>query len=331
MVGHKQAMAGESRTTVTVALVANVLVTITKLTAGIIGGSSAMLSEGAHSIADSVNECFLVTSVRRSERPADDRHPFGYGAERFFWSLIAAVGIFLAGGCFSLFEAYRAFTNPPCAGAWVLEYVVLALAAVFEGASLARAVHQMRTEAAAAGRSPLEHVAKSADPAVKTVTFEDSIAVFGLAVAALGIALHQVTGTGTWEGVSSVLIGVLLIFAAVGLARDNMSLLIGEAVEPERVASIEAIIAGHPMVAHVVELLTRYLGAHEVLVAARVELVDCLDSDQIEDMSSDIDARLRQCDSEVTQVFIDSTTSEERARIEAAQRDPSDRMAHRRS
>ncbi|MGA7418585.1 MAG: cation diffusion facilitator family transporter [Acidimicrobiales bacterium] len=234
MVGHKQAMAGESRTTVTVALVANVLVTITKLTAGIIGGSSAMLSEGAHSIADSVNECFLVASVRRSERPADDRHPFGYGAERFFWTLIAAVGIFLAGGCFSLFEAYRAFTNPPRAGVWVLEYVVLALAAVFEGVSLARAVQQMRTEAASAGRSPLEHVAKSADPAVKTVTFEDSIAVFGLAVAALGIALHQLTGTGTWEGVSSALIGLLLIFAAVGLARDNMSLLVGEAVDVER-------------------------------------------------------------------------------------------------
>jgi cation diffusion facilitator family transporter len=313
-------MAGESRTTVTVALGANVLVTITKLAAGIIGGSSAMLSEGAHSIADTANECFLVASIRRSERPADDRHPFGYGAERFFWSLIAAVGIFLAGGGFSLFEAYRAFTTPSGTGRWVLVYVVLGASALFEGISLARALHQMREEAGSAGRTPVEHVVKSADPAVKTVTFEDSIAVFGLAVAAVGIALHQLTRNGRWEGVASAMIGVLLIFAALALARDNMSLLIGESVDPARVENIEATIAGHPMVAHVVELLTRYLGAHEVLVAARVELVDGLSSDQIEGMSSEIDDRLQRNDSEVTQVFIDATTSEERSRLEAERR-----------
>jgi cation diffusion facilitator family transporter len=304
-------MASESRTTVAVALIANVLVTITKVTVGIIGGSSAMLSEGAHSISDSVNELFLVTSIRRSERPADDRHPFGYGAERFFWSLLAAVGIFVAGGGFSLFEAYHAFTDPTRTGRWVLEYVVLGLAAVFEGVSLTRAIYQVRMEAASVGRAPVEHVVKSADPAMKTVAFEDTIAVFGVGVAATGIALHQVTGNGRWEGVASAMIGLLLIFAAFALARDNMSLLIGESVEPALVDTIEATVAGHPMVAEVVELLTRYLGAHEVLVAARVILVEGLSSGQIARMSSEIDARVRQCDAEVTQVFIDATTSEE--------------------
>jgi cation diffusion facilitator family transporter len=304
-------MALESRTTVAVALLANVLVMVTKLTVGIIGGSSALLSEGAHSVSDSVNELFLVASIRRSERPADERHPFGYGAERFFWSLLAAVGIFVAGGGFSLFEAYRAFTEPSRTARWVLEYLVLALAAVFEGVSLARATYQVRTEAASAGRAPMEHVVKSADPAMKTVAFEDTIAVFGVAVAAMGIALHQVTGNGRWEGVASAIIGLLLIFAAFALARDNMSLLIGESVEPALVDTIEATIAGHPMVAGVVELLTRYLGAHEVLVAARVMLVEGLSSGQIARMSSEIDARVRQCDAEVTQVFLDATTSEE--------------------
>ena len=305
-------MASESRTTVRVALAANVLVAATKVTVGVIGGSSALLSEGAHSISDSVNELFLVASIRRSERPADDRHPFGYGAERFFWSLLAAVGIFVAGGGFSLLEAYRAFSLHSRTGKWLLEYLVLGAAAVFEGVSLTRALYQVRREAASAGRAPIEHVVKSADPALKTVAFEDTIAVFGVAVAAAGVALHQLTGDGKWEGAASTTIGLLLIFAAFALARDNMSLLIGESVEPAVVDRIEATIAGHPMVADVVELLTRYLGAHEVLVAARVILVDGLSSDQIAHMSAEIDARVRGLDAEVTQVFVDATTSEER-------------------
>ena len=304
--------AAESRVTVILALVVNVLVTATKVAAGLIGGSSAMLSEGAHSVSDTVNELFLVASVRRSERPADSRHPFGYGAERFFWSLLAAVGIFVAGGCFSLFQAYRAFSTPGHAEDWVLEYVVLGLAALFEGVSLIRAVHQIRSEATAAGRASLEHVVKSADPAVKTVAAEDLIAVSGVAVALTGIALHQATGNGRWEGVASAIIGLLLIVAAIALARDNMSLLIGESVPSDTMESIRTILDDHPMVKEVVELLTRYLGAHEIMVAARVELVEDLDSAQIAGMSAEIDQRLRNANPEITQVFIDPTAAEER-------------------
>jgi len=304
--------AAESRVTVILALVVNVLVTATKVAAGLIGGSSAMLSEGAHSVSDTVNELFLVASVRRSERPADSRHPFGYGAERFFWSLLAAVGIFVAGGCFSLFQAYRAFSTPGHAEDWVLEYVVLGLAALFEGVSLIRAVHQIRSEATAAGRASLEHVVKSADPAVKTVAAEDLIAVSGVAVALTGIALHQATGNGRWEGVASAIIGLLLIVAAIALARDNMSLLIGESVPSDTMESIRTILDDHPMVKEVVELLTRYLGAHEIMVAARVELVEDLDSAQIAGMSAEIDQRLRNANPEITQVFIDPTAADER-------------------
>jgi divalent metal cation (Fe/Co/Zn/Cd) transporter len=126
-------------------------------------------NRGGHSASDTVLELFPVASVRRSERPADDLHPFGYRAERFFSPLIAAVGIFVAGGGFSLLEADRAFVAPPGAGSWTLGYVTLAVSGLFEGISLVRASHQVRTEAAIAGRRPAEHVAKSADPAVKTV------------------------------------------------------------------------------------------------------------------------------------------------------------------
>ena len=116
---------------------AALIITLLKLLTGIFTGSLGMLSEAAHSVSDTCNELFLVASVRRSERPADDRHPFGYGAERFFWSLIAAVGIFVAGGGFSLFQAYRSFVSPPGRGEWVLEYVVLGLAGLFEAVSFA--------------------------------------------------------------------------------------------------------------------------------------------------------------------------------------------------
>ena len=237
-----------------------------------------MLSESAHSISDTVNELFLVASVHRSERPPDERHPFGHGAERFFWSLIAAVGIFVAGGGFSFFEAYNAFHSSQHGGHWTLNYVVLAVAGGFEGVSLFRATGQIRGEAAEAHRRPLQHVKISADPALKVVASEDAIAVVGLALAAAGVLLHQVTGHRFWEGVASAAIGVLLICAAVALARDSMSLLIGESVDPDLVQAIDREVSGHPRVEHLVESLTRYLGPHEVMVAVRVELVDGLTS-----------------------------------------------------
>ncbi|MBO0729825.1 MAG: cation diffusion facilitator family transporter [Acidimicrobiaceae bacterium] len=302
------------------ALASNVAVTITKLIAGVITGSSALLSEGAHSVADTLNELFLVASVRRSERPADEQHPFGYGAERFFWSLIAAVGIFVAGGGFSFFQAYAAFRGPAHTGHWILTYAVLGAAGLFEGASFIRATYQIRREATAAHRGPVSHVLKSTDPAMKTVASEDGIALVGLLLAGLGVALHQVTGAELWEGIASALIGVLLVCAAIFLARDNMSLLIGRSVESDLRQAIGETVRGHPKVENVVELLTRYLGADEVLVAARVELVDGLTSDGIEEMSSEIDAQLRDLSAQVTQVFIDATTSAERRRLEEAGR-----------
>jgi cation diffusion facilitator family transporter len=286
----------------------------------VITGSSALLSEGAHSVADTMNELFLVASVHRSERPADEQHPFGYGAERFFWSLIAAVGIFVAGGGFSFFQAYVAFRGSSSTEQWTLTYAVLGVAAVFEGVSLIRATRQIRREATHAHCRPLSHVLKSTDPAVKTVALEDTIAVVGLLIAGLGVALHQLTGAEFWEGMASAFIGLLLVGAAIALARDNMSLLIGRSVESDLRRAIGETVRGHPKVKSVVELLTRYLGANEVLVAARVELVDGLSSGEIEEMSSEIDDQLRDLSIEITQVFVDATTSAERRRLEAARR-----------
>ena len=175
---------------------------MTKLGAGLLAGSTAMISEGVHSISDVANELFLVTSVRRSERPPDSRHPFGHGAERFFWSFMAAVGIFLTGGMFSLFGRTRPSPEPPGTGRWALEYGVLGLAAALEGAS--GAGHAPDPERGGVS-SPLVLGTRGEEPgpSVKTVAREDLIAVVGLVIAAVGIGLHQLTGNGRWEGVAS--------------------------------------------------------------------------------------------------------------------------------
>src|SRR5947208_8141890 len=199
--------------TVLVALAANLLIAVAKAVGGLVAGSPALLSEAAHSVADSFNEVFLLAALRRSRRPADKRHPFGYGKERFFWSLLAAVGIFVMGGCFSFFQGAEALAN----GAeekltgYVAGLIVLGVAFLAEGASLLRATHQVRRQGGMGGLR---------DPALRTVVAEDGTAVLGVTLAAAGMALHMVTGQVAWEASASFAIGALLVFVAYRLGRE---------------------------------------------------------------------------------------------------------------
>ncbi len=197
-------------------------------------GSSAMLAEAAHSTADTLNQAFLLTSVHQADRPADSGHPFGYGQERYFWSLLAAFGIFVAGAGFSVFEGlltlHRREHDP------LIAYVVLAVSFVAEGISLLRASAQMRAEARSSGAHVLEHVRTSPDTTVKAALFEDTAALAGLVLAAAGLSLSQLTGSPVWDGASSIAIGTLLIVVAVRLGLDSRDLLIGKAAEPEGTA-----------------------------------------------------------------------------------------------
>lgn len=222
--------AGESSSTVVLAGVANFGIAIAKLVGGLVSGSTAMLAEAAHSFADTVNQVFLLTGLKRSERPADSSHPFGYAQERYFWALLAAVGIFVLGAGYSIYEGIHALLKPEEQGSLTIAYVVLGIAFVLEGASWAKAVHQVRGEAADADRTFTEHLRTTPDPTVKTVAFEDSAALVGIVLAAAGITLHHVTGAGYWDGVASISIGVLLIGVAYALGRQNMALLIGQSV-----------------------------------------------------------------------------------------------------
>jgi cation diffusion facilitator family transporter len=311
----------ESRRTVVVALLVNLVIAVGKLIVGILGGSSAMLSEAAHSVADTTNEIFLLTSLRRSAQPPDATHPFGYGMERFFWSLLAAVGIFVSGAAFSVYQGVTGLLHPEHGESEVLlSYLVLGASFVAEGISWWTAVHQLRTESRAEGRGFFEHIRRSSDPTVKTVFSEDSAALIGLILAAAGIALHQVTGRSQWDAAAAISIGVLLAYVAFALGRDTKELLIGEAADPELRAHLWRELAAEPEVDAVVEVLTMQLGPDEVLVAARLDLADGLDSDGIERASARIDQALHQRHPEVTQVFLDATRASARERARSAER-----------
>jgi cation diffusion facilitator family transporter len=290
------------------ALASNIVVAAAKSIAGVASGSSAMLSEGAHSVADTTNELFLLAALRRSAKPADRGHPFGYGMERFFWSLLAAVGIFVSGAAFSIYEGVKGLLGDEAKlGNPVVAYSVLGFAACTEGASLLTAVRQLHGEAKSTGRGILEHVQRSSDPTVKTVFSEDSAALIGLVLAAAGISLRQVTGAPQWDAGAALAIGLLLAWVAIRLGHGAKELLIGAAADPELRDQVWRELADAAEIDAVVELLTMQLAPEEVLLAARLDLVDGVDSDGLEELSSRIDHELQERHPEITQVFLDAT------------------------
>jgi cation diffusion facilitator family transporter len=293
--------------TVVVAGLANIAIAITKLAAGIAVGSAAMLAEAAHSVADTLNQGFLLTSLHRSDRPADPMHPFGYGKERYFWSLLAAVGIFVAGAGFSVFEGVLAITHGGEAGSPLVAYIVLAVAFVAEGTALARAVYQVRGEAAGRGRSVREQVQRSADTTVRTALFEDTSALIGLVIAAGGLTMRQLTDSSVWDGAASILIGLLLVTVAYSLGRTSMHMLIGQAAEPEAQRVITREIQSTPGIDKVIDLLTMHLGPEDIIVGAKVAFTDDISADEAEDLADDVDRRLRERLPAIRHVFLDPT------------------------
>ena len=295
-----------TRVTVLIAGAANIGVGVIKLVAGILVGSSAMLAEAAHSAADTLNQGFLLTSVHRGERPADQRHPFGYGQERYFWSLLAAFGIFVAGAGFSVFEGVLALRhghsdNP------LLAYIVLAVSGLAEGTSLARVLFQLRGEARSDHVEVIDHVRASPDMTVRAALFEDSAALVGLALAGLGLALRQLTGSPVWDGGASIAIGVLLIAVAVKLGLDSREYLIGRAADPRELALIREEIERAPGVEELLDLRTMHMGPDQIIVAARVAFSDDISADRAEDVADEIDWRLVSRLPQVSHVFLDPT------------------------
>lgn len=295
----------ESTLTVLIALGANFLIAVLKLIAGLITGSAAMLAEAGHSVADTFTEVFLLTALRRSSKPADRQHPFGHGKERYFWSLMAAVSIFTSGAVFALYEGFATIFGEEKEADPLVGYIVLALAFVLEGISWLRAVKQVRAEAAVENRSMAEYLRVIDDPTVKTVFFEDSAALIGILLAFGGLALHAATGSALWDGLASVLIGVLLAGVAYLLGRTNLRLLVGRQADPGIVRGSRDLLRAAPEVEAVVDLLTMVTGTDQVLLCARLDFVENLTSTDVELACVRMDGELRDRFPDLDEIFLE--------------------------
>jgi cation diffusion facilitator family transporter len=299
----------ESVGTVVVAGAANLAIAVAKLVAGLISGSAAMLSEAAHSLADTTTEVLLYLALRRGARPADRRHPFGYGMESYVWALVAALFTFVVGAGFAITHGVTTILVHEHTGDFLASYVVLAVSFVIESISLTRARRQVRRESRRWRASTRRYLRLTADTTVKAVFLEDSAALIGLLIAGLGLGLSQLTGDELYDGIGSILIGVLLLVIAGTLARSNLSLLVGRAVSDRVHRRIEAELAGIPHVSRVDTLMTMFLGPEEILVAAKVDFDDEATGADIEAAADEAERRLTEQFPEIGYVFLDPTRS----------------------
>ncbi len=297
----------ESVGTVIVAGLANLAIAVAKLFAGLLSGSAAMISESAHSLADTITEVFLFVALRRGVRPADEEHPFGYGKESFVWAFIAAVFTFVGGAGFSIYHGIQTVINGEHTGEYLWSYVVLAVSFVAEGTSFLRARRQVAGESRRWGITPSRFLRLTPDTTVKAVYFEDSAALIGLILAGGGLALTQLTGNELWDGLASIAIGLLLFLVAAILAHTNASLLVGRSVPRRMHNQIAADLAAIPIVDAVPTLLTMQLGPGDILVAAKVDFDDNVSGGEIEAASDDAERRLRARYPGIRYVFLDPT------------------------
>jgi cation diffusion facilitator family transporter len=292
------------------ALFANALITVLKLIAAVLTGSSGMMAEALHSVADTTNQIFLLLGLRFYKRPASAKHPFGYGKERFFWSFIAAIFIFGVGATYAIYEGIEKLRHPHAPTNLKWAYLVLAISFVLESGSIALAIYQEVKEAHHEGLSFSDYIRESKDPTAKTVLFEDSAALLGILIATAGLLLteYQVGGAAGayWDGVASITIGLVLAVVAFALARSSRGLLLGEAANPKVVQAITRAIESHPNVEKVVELLTMHLAPKEILINAHVKLRPDLLTGDIESTVEDIEKRIKEAEPKVERIFLEA-------------------------
>jgi cation diffusion facilitator family transporter len=307
----------ESTGTVIVAGAANLGIAIAKFVGGMISHSSAMLSESAHSVADTITEVLLFVALKRGKREPDDKHPFGYGRETYFWAFMASLATFTLGAGFSVWQGISTIIHGEEQGPPLISYIVLGISFVLEGTSWLRAVRQVRGAAAKWQVSPGRYLRATTDTTVKAVTFEDSAALVGLVLAAIGLLLENVTGQAVWDGIAAILIGLLLFAVAISLGRANVSLLIGQAASEQIEAQLRGEIAALPKVEAVPFLITSVIGPGQLVVAAKVDFTDDATADDIEQTADEAERRLVARHAGVRYVFLDPTASDDDAQVQA--------------
>lgn len=294
----------ESRVAVYGAMAANVAIAATKFAVAAITGSSAMLSEGVHSVVDTANDLLLLVGLKRAQRPASEEHPYGHGKELHFWSLIVAVLIFGVGGGVSLYEGIQHIRHPEPLHDAFWNYVVLAAAFVFEGISFGIAWRQFSRER---GDTPFwQALRRSKDPSNYTVLAEDGAALIGLLIAAAGVLSSHVFELPQLDGAASVLIGLLLAGVAVLLIRESRSLLIGEGVQPETARAIRAMVREEPTVREVGPLLSMYVGAEEVLVTLVAHFAPDTTIDEVAGAVERIEERVRTRYPKIRRIYVEA-------------------------
>jgi cation diffusion facilitator family transporter len=274
-----------SLTTVLIAFAANLLVAVAKSVAAVVTGSASILAEAAHSWADTGNEVFLVIAYRLSRRPPDRAHPLGHGREAYVWSLLAALGLFVAGAAVSVARGVEELLHPAPASDFLVGYVVLAVAFALEGISFLRSVRQARPTAKSMERDLIGAVMATSDPTLRAVFAEDSAALIGLVIAGVGLGAHQLTGSSTPDAIGSILVGVLLAAVATVLIDRNREFLIGEEAPRIRAAALRALLA-EPEVARVTYLRLEFVGPRLVSIIGDVDLTG-------DDAESNVSVRLR--------------------------------------
>jgi len=291
-----------ARIVVFAALLGNILVAVTKLAAAFVTHSSAMLSEALHSVVDTSNELLLLYGAYRAKRPANDRHPLGYGRESYFWSFIVSVLIFALGAGASIYTGVVHIFHPATIEHPIVNYVVLGLSGVFEGASWWVAFREFRARKGKQGY--LEAAEKTKDPSTLTVFLEDSAALIGIAIALAGTAGTQLLDMPILDGAASIAIGVLLAVIGGFLARENKKLLIGEGATPAVLESVRRIARKEKGVAHFNGMLSIHLAPQQVVAALSLEFESTLDAGEIQIVVKRLEMHIRRRHPEVVLVLV---------------------------
>jgi cation diffusion facilitator family transporter len=301
-------MAGGNRRVVNAALIGNLAIAVTKFVAAVVTGSSAMLSEGVHSLVDSCNELLLLHGMRRAALPPDEDHPFGYGREMYFWSFIVALLVFALGAGLSFYEGIAHLRHPQAMQRPMVNYIVLGLSFLFEGTSWWIALRTFRASKGALGW--FEAFRTSKDPATFTVLFEDSAALLGLFIAFAGVAGAHWTGRPWFDGVASLGIGLVLAVAALLLARETKALLIGEPAHPHVRKDILRIAAQDPAIRHANGVFTVQLGPDSVVATLSAEFEDALSTPEIEACVNRIEAAVCKTHPDVVALYVKPQTAD---------------------
>lgn len=300
-------MSNPSKKVIYAALTGNFLIAVTKFIAAALTGSSAMLSEGIHSIVDTGNQVLLLHGLRKSRKPADDKFPYGYGKEVYFWSFIVAILIFAVGSGVSLYEGFHHLAHPRLMVNPVVNYIVIVFALFFEGFAWLFALREFSRVKGRWGY--IQAVQRGKNPSLFVVLFEDSAAILGLGAAFLGVLLVQITGNPVFDGVASIIIGTILGGTAIWLAYETKGLLIGESANPEIVHGIRILASSYPEIVRVNEVLTLHMGPDFILANISMDFDNTVPAGEVENILQQLRMVIKEEYPQVKRIFAEPRKS----------------------